>query len=213
MVTNFTRMPLRTCSTASPITSPRQGSSAWVPPTLSISIIVCSVPADGRDQVRCEAQVKVASDWPTLLCDNRRSGGQLPQPWRAPRRSLWQARIEGSVRSAPILYDGLLYVPSLAGFLNPIDTHTGKVRWRFKTTAPIHSTPSLNSGKVLVTCDNGTLYAIDASTGTKTWDVPTGAEVWTSAIVSEDTIFFGDASGQMHAVSSAYGALQWKRAL
>src|SRR5215469_8632153 len=114
MVTNFTRMPPRICSTASPITSPRLESSVWAPPTLSKSIIVCSVPADGRDGFRCEVHVKVVSDWPNLLCDSRHSGGQLPQPWRAPRRSLWQARVEGSVRSAPILYDGLLYVPSLA---------------------------------------------------------------------------------------------------
>src|SRR5215467_1510968 len=133
--------------------------------------------------------MKVVSDWPNLLCDSTHSGGQPPQPWRAPRKSLWQARVEGSVRSAPILCDGLLYISSLAGFLNAIDTHTGKVRWRFKTTAPIHSTPSLSSGHVLVTCDSGTLYAIDSSSGTKTWDVPTGGEVWTSAIVSKDTIF------------------------
>src|SRR6184192_3746727 len=184
MVTNFSRMPLRICSTASPITSPRRESSDWALPTSSKSIIVCSALADGRDGLRCEAKVKVVSDWPTLLCDNRRSGGQLPQPWRAPRKSLWQASVEGSVRSAPILYDGLLYVSSLAGFLNALDTGTGKVRWRFKTTAPIHSTPSLNSGQVLVSCDGGTLYAIDSSSGTKTWDVPAGGEVWTSAIVS-----------------------------
>src|SRR5207244_4052624 len=176
MVTNFSRMPLRICSTASPITSPRRESSDWALPTSSKSIIVCSALADGRDGLRCEAKVKVVSDWPTLLCDNRRSGGQLPQPWRAPRKSLWQASVEGSVRSAPILYDGLLYVSSLAGFLNALDTRTGKVRWRFKTTAPIHSTPSLNSGQVLVSCDGGTLYAIDSSSGTKTWDVPATGE-------------------------------------
>ena len=103
------------------------------------------------------------------------------------------------MRGAPILYDGFLYVCSLAGFLNAIDTHTGKVRWRFRTTAPIHSTPSLNSGQVLVTCDGGTLYAIDSSSGAKIWDVPTGGEVWTSAVVSKDTIFFGNTNGHMQA--------------
>src|SRR5438034_6147632 len=41
--------------------------SDWALPTSSKSIIVCSALADGRDGLRCEAKVKVVSDWPTLL--------------------------------------------------------------------------------------------------------------------------------------------------
>src|ERR1043166_5041981 len=133
-----------------------------------------------------------------LLCDNAHSGGQSARAWRAPQKSLWQTRVEGWVRSAPILRGELLYVTSLGGYLTAIDARTGKVRWRFKTAAPIHSTPSLSRGHVLVTSDDGTLYSIDWSNGAKSWEITTESEVWASPIISNGAIFFGDAKGRMH---------------
>src|SRR6185369_1644123 len=99
--------------------------------------------------------------WPTLLGDNARSGGQPSQTWRAPRRTRWQISLEGAVRGSPILQGELLYVPSLAGFLNAINIRSGRLQWRFKAPAAIHSTPSLSLGRVLFGCDDGKVIAID----------------------------------------------------
>jgi len=98
-------------------------------------------------------------DWPTLLRDNSRSGGQSPQIFKAPVGARWQLKVEGSVRSAPVLRGGLLYVTSVSGFLQAIDVVTGRLKWRFKAPASIHSTPSLSGGRVLFGCGDGSLLA------------------------------------------------------
>ena len=149
----------------------------------------------------------MAHEWPTLLCDNARSGGQAPQPWRAPGRARWQASVEGAIRGSPVLHGDLLYVPSQAGFLNAINIRSGRLQWRFKAPAAIHSTPSISSGRVLFGCSDGKVIAIDAVTGTKSWETAAEDEVWTSPVVQNDTVFFGSADGAMYAVQVGTGTL------
>ncbi len=93
---------------------------------------------------------KPAADWPTLLKDNARSGGQKPYPARSPERAVWQFRASGSVRSAPILDGGVLYVTSVAGALHAIDVATGTVKWKFQAGGQVHSTPSLFADQILL---------------------------------------------------------------
>ena len=70
-----------------------------------------------------------------------------------------------SVRSAPVLRAGVLYVTSMAGILHAIDVEKGRLNWQFKAADHIHSTPSLSGHKVLFTCDSGKVYAVDCSSG------------------------------------------------
>src|ERR1700739_268923 len=134
---------------------------------------------------------KPAEDWPTLLKDNARSGGQKPYPARSPEREVWQFRVGGSVRSAAILKDGNLYVPSVAGALHAIDVATGLSKWKFLAGSQIHSTPSLFADQILFGSDSGKVYAVDRDEGTKMWAVPTGAEVWASPVTRNGVTFFG----------------------
>src|SRR5437773_11944779 len=94
-------------------------------------------------------------DWPTLLKDNSRTGGQGQRPLHAPEKPVWQLRTGGSVRSAPILCEGILYVTSINGFLHAIDVATGTSKWKFQAPEQIHSTPSLSGPRVLFGCDDG----------------------------------------------------------
>src|SRR2546421_13122068 len=64
----------------------------------------------------------------------------------------WQAKVDGNVRTAPILRDRFLYVTSLSGYLHAIDVATGRLRWKYKAGAAIHSTPSLSGNRVLFGC-------------------------------------------------------------
>src|SRR5207302_7796094 len=86
---------------------------------------------------------KAVEDWPTLLKDNARSGGQTPHPARSPERAVWQFRAGGSIRSAPILKHGNLYVTSVAGALHAIDVVAGPAKWKFLGGGQVRSTPSL----------------------------------------------------------------------
>ena len=87
------------------------------------------------------AKSNAPGDWPTLLKDNGRTGGQGPHPAHTPERTAWQFRAGSSVRSAPILEDGILYVASFNGVLHAIDVVTGREKWKFQAAGPVHSTP------------------------------------------------------------------------
>ena len=109
-------------------------------------------------------------DWPTLLCDNARTGGQGQHSGRAPEKAIWQLRIGSAVRSAPILDQGTLYLTSVNGVLHAIDADKGISKWKFQAGGQIHSTPSLSEKKILFGCDDGKVYAVDRHAGTKLWE-------------------------------------------
>src|ERR1035438_7105094 len=129
------------------------------------------------------AKSKTPGDWPTLLKDNARTGGQGQHPARSPERSVWQFRTGSSVRSAPILEDGILYVTSVNGVLHAIDVVTGTSKWKFQAAGQVHSTPSLSANRILFGCDDGKVYALDRHAGSKLWESPTGAEGFGAAVV------------------------------
>src|SRR5256714_15285342 len=95
------------------------------------------------------AKPKAPGDWPTLLKDNARTGGQGKHPARSPEGAVWQFRTGSSVRSAPLLADGILYVASVSGVLHAIDVLTGRSIWNFQAAGQIHSTPSLSGDRGL----------------------------------------------------------------
>ena len=105
------------------------------------------------------------NDWPTLLYDNSRTGGQGIRAARAPDHVRWHIRMGSSVRSAPVLRAGVLYVTSMAGNLHAIDVEKGRQKWQFQAADHIHSTPSLSGNKVLFGCDSGKVYAVDCDSG------------------------------------------------
>ena len=113
------------------------------------------------------AKPEAPGDWPTLLKDNARTGGQGLHQTKSPEGAVWQFRTGSSVRSAPVLEDGVLYVASVNGVLHAIDAVTGALKWKFQAAAQIHSTPSLSENRVLFGCDDGRVYAIDRRSGEK----------------------------------------------
>src|SRR5437016_9350830 len=100
------------------------------------------------------------TEWVTLLQDNTRAGGQGAPPIAPPSRARWQARIGGSIRSAPVLHGSTLYAASLLGKLHAIDVETGREKWNFAAPKQIYSTPSRFQEKVLFGCDDGKVYAV-----------------------------------------------------
>ena len=143
------------------------------------------------------AKPKAQGDWPTLLKDNSRTGGQGQHQAHSPERNVWQFRAGSAVRSAPVLDDGILYVASVNGVLHAIDVVTGRSKWKFQAAGPVHSTPSLSENRILFGCDDGKVYAIDKQAGNKLWETPTGAEVWASPVVRGGVVFFGSADAHV----------------
>ncbi len=151
----------------------------------------------------------VKTDWPALLKDNSRRGGQAGSVARAPSHSRWQTRVGSSIRSAPVLGDRVLYVLAVGGTLHAIDIQSGRPKWKFEASAQAHSTPSLWKDRVLFGCDDGKVYAVDCDSGTKVWEAAAEAEVWTSPVIRNGVVFFGSADARLYAVEAETGSRRW----
>src|SRR2546427_4020483 len=97
---------------------------------------------------------KDGTDWPALLKDNSRTGGQGTSAARAPDHARWQIRLGSSIRSAPVVPDGGLYVAAVGGTLHAIDAQKGLSKWKFQAAGQIHSTPSLCGKRALCEFDD-----------------------------------------------------------
>src|SRR5207249_7879138 len=117
----------------------------------------------------------------------RRTGGREDAAARAPKKVRWQARLGSSIRSAPVLGNGLLYVTTVGGTVFAIEGNTGRTRWKFQIKDQIHSTPSFWKNLLLFGSDSGAVYAVDADLGVKVWEASANGEVWTSPVDRKST--------------------------
>src|ERR1039458_6230837 len=137
--------------------------------------------------------------WVTLLCGAAERGREGNMPFRAPKRLLWQIRLQGGVQSSPVQAEEFLYVTCLDGALHAIDVLTGREAWKKETGSRIRSTPVISGDAVLFGNDSGQVFAVDRATGKGLWEVRTGAEVFASPVVFNGTTFFGSADGHFYA--------------
>ncbi len=64
----------------------------------------------------------------------------------------------GRTISAPVIHDGLLYIPELEGFLHCLDAETGQHYWEEDLKAAVWGTALWADGKVYVGDDQGTVH-------------------------------------------------------
>src|SRR5687767_12857439 len=105
------------------------------------------------------------SDWVTLLASNDRRGGTAAARVKAPSDLIWKVALRESVRSSPILREGVVHVTSRDGRLYAFDSRTGRERWVFQAAAAIDSTPSVSGDLIFFGCDDGAVYAVDRTSG------------------------------------------------
>ena len=142
-----------------------------------------------------------ASDWPTYLGSNARSGStseQLTLPltkhwvWSSPRtpRRAWSGpegrTVEGKLLSDRVKFDDAFQV-AIAGErvffgssvdhqLHCLDMKTGRELWQFFTNAPIRLAPTVDSGRVYFGSDDGYAYCVGADDGHFIWKLRLGPD-------------------------------------
>ena len=82
---------------------------------------------------------------------------------------------QGSFQSAPLVYNGVLYMTSVFGTF-AIDAASCKKRWSYQHTPGAHmgqrnnKGAAISNGRVIRGTPDGHLIALDAATGTLLWD-------------------------------------------
>ncbi len=120
--------------------------------------------------------------------------------------------------STPAVYNGRIYIGTLAGDLYAVDTTNGQVIWKknLETNPKWHgiaSSPLIYNGTLYVTTfSDGTLHVLDLS-GNELWNVTTGGEIshYTSPAAYNGMIFFAGNSSGVNALYSVNetGSILW----
>jgi PQQ-dependent dehydrogenase (methanol/ethanol family) len=114
---------------------------------------------------------------------------------------------QGSFQSAPLVYNGVLYMTSVFGTF-AIDAASCKKRWSYQHPPGAHmgqrnnKGAAISNGRVIRGTPDGHLIALDAATGTLLWDrtiMDASAGEYATAVplVWKDMIFIGKAGGEL----------------
>lgn len=139
----------------------------------------------------------------------------------------WELETGGTIRSAPALVDGVLYVGSGDGHLYAIDAADGRVLWRYDAGAAVHSSPAVHGDLVLFTDRRNVVRALRRTDGRLVWELEAGPDLpldwgwegWDYVAASVGLVpsadgrglaVFGSGDGAVRAVDAETGAQRWR---
>lgn len=144
-------------------------------------------------------------------------------------KALWQAQLNATIQTAPLVGRGLVVVRGSDHRLTAFDAITGKRRWTFqRTSAPLtlkaYSDMAFAGDLVVSGFPSGRVVALGAANGAVRWDVPVSeprgaTEVERlSDVLGAPLTSFGDVcaasfQGRVACINAANGNLRWAREL
>jgi outer membrane protein assembly factor BamB/serine/threonine protein kinase len=137
--------------------------------------------------------------------------GKLRLDWKAPTSS--------SIRSSPLVANGVVYVASTDNNLFAFDAATGVKLWQASTgnySNPgsfIFSSPSILNGVLYIGSNDHRVYAFDVTARKRLWvTAPTGGPVYASPTVVNGVLYIGSTDHDVYAFNITDGSLRWKAA-
>lgn len=125
--------------------------------------------------------------------------------------------------SAPIPYEGVVYVGSGDGAVYAIDPEDGHTLWRTPVGARVRSTPAVSASVIVVGTQQGYVYGLDRRSGRVRWRFATDGvrhtfedqhndttSVLASATIAEGVVAIGGRDGQLYGLDLATGAKRWQ---
>ena len=121
----------------------------------------------------------------------------------------WGFETDESFRSAPAVYDGVVYVGCRDDNLYALDAETGDEEWSFETNGRVESGPAIRDGIVYAGSNDDNIYAINTETGNEEWSFDTGDNVTSTPAVVDDTVYVGSFSNDFYAFEAETGDVNW----
>src|SRR5262245_51086089 len=125
-----------------------------------------------------------ASDWLAWRGTSRSLGysplGQMTRANVSTLQLAWSIVMEpGAQYAAPIVHDGVMYLPHAGSVVQALDAATGEIVWEYRPPPSADGRPrtggkdlTLYGDKVFLARADGHLVALQARTGRVAWDVP-----------------------------------------
>ncbi len=129
-------------------------------------------------------------------------------------RKLWETDIgdgagKESVRLAPALCAGRLYVAALDGEVSAYDAAGGSLIWRQDSKAPVSSATACTDELVLFGTSDARLIALNASDGAPRWEAGLSSEVLSTPRVDDGIVVARSVDGRLHGLDAASGERRW----
>lgn len=126
----------------------------------------------------------------------------------------WSFDIDGGVRSAPAISNGILVFGAMGddSGIYGVDATTGEEVWSLET-GWIQSDPVVVDGTAYVGTNGETMYALDVTTGEVQWEYEGEENLAASPAVAGGLVYASDSDGKVYALEANTGTEAWTRDL
>lgn len=181
---------------------------------ISLLVLLPFAPARGERAPVRRAEASMAN-WPVFR-GGPRFDGVAPGMLDDRLRIAWTFKTGDSIKSSPVIVDGVVYIGSDDGHVYAIGMTRGEKRWAFNAGGAIEAPPLVVGGRVYVGAEDGYLYCLDASSGKVHWKYRTEGRIVGSANLvaaakgQPASILVGSYDNSLHCVDAGSGAPRWK---
>jgi len=120
--------------------------------------------------------------------------------------------VEDSFLSAPLEYEGSLYLGATDGRLYSFDALMGRQRWYFQTGGWVQSTPVRSGDSIFFGSNDGYFYSITDS-GRLRFKYKTGEGIWSEPVLyagkDGQLVSFGSNDGNVYGLDASDGGIIW----
>jgi outer membrane protein assembly factor BamB len=130
---------------------------------------------------------------------------------------VWSQEIgSGYQVGSPLIYGGLLIVPSANGKIYAFDAGSGDPQWNFDTqSGTVYGAPSpiAYRGLIYVASGDGKLFALHDD-GSEAWNCTVATAIYSCSPAAWDgTVYIGAEDGKLHAFNANNGTEKWSTAV
>jgi len=142
---------------------------------------------------------------------NDENTGYVPQKIETPNKLLWSFETKGTLKSSPVVAQGILFIGSLDKKILFVDALSGENLGSHKISTSISSSPCVSDIILYFACDQGneTFFALNLFTGDLLWKKKLG-DISSSPKIYQDKIFIGSDSGFLLAFNRESGEKIWE---
>src|SRR5262245_9606781 len=206
--------------------------------TVSSSEAITSAPAFSTDELAADPKENWITNGGSLMNQRYSPLDQIDTSNISQLKGKWLTHLDGSALAAkysgesqPLVYDGVIYVPTGQDDVFAVSADSGKILWKY--TGNLEQTIStvccgwesrgvaLGDGKVYIGKLDGSLVALDQKTGTEAWKVQVapwqdGYSITAAPLYIDGMVITGisggeyAARGRLTAYDAATGKLKWR---
>jgi outer membrane protein assembly factor BamB/tRNA A-37 threonylcarbamoyl transferase component Bud32 len=125
-------------------------------------------------------------------------------------KPLWTFTCEDEIRSAPIQYEGKIYIGSYDHNVYALNLADGQFQWKYPTDAGVTTRPAAYDGNISFGSEDNRLHVVNARTGNLVWAYYTEGRIRSSPRIAENHVFFGSDDHFLHAVNILTGRAAWR---